>query len=80
MTTFVYDQTLNSVSGYLNGVLSSTVAQTSPNVTGTGPFKVSGYASNIGAAAGAMMDDFRVYRRALSAADVAALYGATNCP
>jgi hypothetical protein len=77
MTTFVYDQTVNAMRGYLNGVLVTTVAQTAPNVTGAGPLKVIGYGTNVGAPAGGALDDFRVYRRALSDADVTALYTAT---
>ncbi|MFO1351422.1 MAG: choice-of-anchor D domain-containing protein [Gammaproteobacteria bacterium] len=69
-TTFVYDNTLNNVKGYLDGVLVTTVAQTAPNLTGAGPFKVVGYGSNVGAPAGGLLDDFRVYSRALSAAEV----------
>jgi hypothetical protein len=70
---FVYDNTLNNVKAYLDGVLVSTVAQGAPNVTGTGPFKVMGYATNVGAPAGGLLDDFRVYSRALSAAEVASI-------
>ncbi len=74
MVTYVYDNTLNNVKAYLNGVLVSTVAQTAPNLTGTGPFKVMGYSSNVGAPAGGMLDEFRVYSHALNAAEVAQLY------
>jgi cysteine-rich repeat protein len=77
MTTFVYDVTTNDVKAYLDGVLVSTVAQTAPNVTGTGPFKVIGFSTNVGAPAGGALDEYRVYRRALSAAEVSELHGAT---
>lgn len=70
---FVYDATLNQVRGYLNGVLVTTVAQTAPNITGTGPFKVMGYSSNVGAPAGGMLDEFRVYSRALTPSEIAQL-------
>jgi len=74
MTTFVYDASLNNIKGYLDGVLVTTVAQTAPNLTGTGPFKVMGYASAVGAPVNGHLDEFRVYSHALSAADVAQLY------
>ncbi|MCU0440152.1 MAG: putative Ig domain-containing protein [Raineya sp.] len=70
---FVYDNTTNQVKAYLNGVLVSTVAQGTPNVTGTGPLKVMGYDNRVGAPAGGKLDEFRVYRRALSDAEIAAL-------
>lgn len=74
MCTFVYDNTLNNLRGYLNGVLVTTVAQGAPNLTGTGPLKVMGYGTNIGAPAGGLLDEFRLYNRALSASEIAELY------
>lgn len=74
MNTFVYDAGSNNVKAYLDGVLVSTVAQTAPNLTGTGPFKVVGYSSNVGMPLNGHLDEFRVYSHALSAADVAQLY------
>lgn len=70
---FVYDATLNQVRGYLNGVLVTTVNQTAPNITGTGPFKVMGYSSNVGAPLGGKLDEFRVYSHALTAPEIAQL-------
>lgn len=78
MVTYVYDNTLNNVKSYLNGVLNTTVAQTAPNLTGTGPLKVMGYSANVGAPAGGQIDDWRLYNRALNAAEVAQLYNAIN--
>ena len=72
---FVYDNTLNNVKAYLNGVLVNTVAQGTVNLTGTGPFKVGGYSANLGLASGSLMDEFRLYNRALSATEVAAIAG-----
>ena len=74
LTTFVYDPTLNNISAYVNGVLSSSVAQAAPNLTGAGPFKVMGYNTTIGSPAGGLMDDFRVYSHALTPAEVMQLY------
>jgi hypothetical protein len=78
MITFVYDQTLNLASSYIDGVLSSTVSQGAVNVSGAGPFKVLGYSSNVGAPAGGLLTDFRVYGSALTATQVAAVYAATS--
>jgi hypothetical protein len=78
MVTFVYDQALNLASSYIDGVLSSTVSQGVVNVVGTSPFKVLGYGSNIGAPAGGLLTDFRVYGSALTATQVAAVYAATS--
>ncbi len=74
MTTFVYDPTLGDIKGYLNGVLVTTVAQSSANIVGTGPLKVMGYSTNVGSPAGGKLDEFRLYDRALTAAEVAQLY------
>jgi hypothetical protein len=71
---FVYDNSLNQVRAYLNGVLVSTVAQTAPNLTGTGPLKVMGYSANVGAPAGGQLDEFRLYNRAISATEVLELF------
>ncbi|MBL7764722.1 MAG: T9SS type A sorting domain-containing protein [Chitinophagaceae bacterium] len=72
LTTFVYDNTLNNVKAYMNGVLVNTVAQTAPNLTGTGPFKVGGYSANSGL--NGLMDEFRFYSHALTAVEVMQLY------
>jgi PKD repeat protein len=77
MTTFVYDNTLNNIKSYVNGVLINTIAQTAPNLTGTGPLKVMGYSANVGMSLGGQLDEFRLYSRALSAAEVAQLYNPT---
>ncbi|HRG89337.1 MAG TPA: hypothetical protein PLW44_09975, partial [Chitinophagales bacterium] len=68
--TYVYDASLNNVKGYLDGVLVNTVAQGTPNLTGTGPLKVMGYATNVGAPAGGKIDEFRFYNRALSQSEI----------
>jgi len=70
---FVYDSVANNITPYLDGVALTAVPQVAPNVAGAGPFKVMGYSSNVGAPAGGLIDDFRVYRRALSAAEIAAI-------
>ena len=70
VTTFVYDQTAGNIQGYLDGVLVTTVAQASAAIIGVGPFKVMGYATNVGAPAGGKLDEFRWYNRALTPAEV----------
>lgn len=74
VTTFVYDQSVNTIYGYLDGVLVNTVAQPGALVfSSSSPFKVMGYSTNVGAPLGGQMDDFRMYSYALSAAEVAEL-------
>lgn len=72
VVTFVYDSAASVIRAYKNGVLANTVAQTQLNLTtGTG-FKVGSYsasASFIGC-----MDEFRLYKRALSDTEVAAMW------
>lgn len=80
MITFVYDPTLGNLKGYLNGVLVSTVAQGAVNLTGTGPLKVMGYSTNVGAPAGGLIDEFRLYNHALTAAEVMELYNPFATP
>ncbi len=71
--TFVYDATAGNIKAYLDGVLVNTVAQSPITISGTGPFKVMGYSTNVGAPLDGHLDEFRVYNRALSAAEVLAL-------
>lgn len=73
MNAYVYDATANNVKAYMNGVLVNTVTQGTLNITGTGPFKVMGYSSNVGAPVGGSLDEFRVYNRALSPAEISTL-------
>lgn len=76
--TYVYDQPLAQVRAYLNGNLVSTVSQGTVNITGTGPLKVVGYSSNVGAPVGGMLDDFRVYNRALNPQEVLSIVAGTS--
>jgi hypothetical protein len=75
--TFVYDATLNNVKAYLDGVLVSTVNQTAPNLTGTGPLKVMGYSANVGSPLNGNLDEFMLFNRALSPVEVSSL---ATCP
>ncbi|MDP2387637.1 MAG: LamG-like jellyroll fold domain-containing protein [Bacteroidota bacterium] len=73
LTTFVYDMAANNIYAYLDGILVSTVAQGAITISGAGPFKVMGYGTNVGSPAGGKIDEFRMYNRALSPAEVAQL-------
>ena len=67
---FVYDPSFNVIRAYVAGVLVNTVAQPPLSVVGTGFFKVGGYSTLTGLSNGAVMDEFRVYRRALTSEEV----------
>jgi hypothetical protein len=78
VVTFVYNSSVPEVVAYKNGVLFSNFPQTALNMpTGTG-FKCGGYG-----ASGTMigkMDEFRVYNRALDAAEVLATWNISIVP
>ncbi|TCZ63395.1 PKD-like domain-containing protein, partial [Flaviaesturariibacter aridisoli] len=69
-TTFVYDAAANVIHAYVNGTLVQSVPQGGVSFTGAGPFKVGGYSSSASLPAGSTLDNFRLYSRALSAAEV----------
>jgi hypothetical protein len=73
VVTFVYDSAAGNIKGYKNGALAVTSAQVVNIPTGTG-FKVGGYTTSTSFVG--KMDEFRLYHRALSAADVLADYNA----
>ena len=75
-TTFVYDAVAGTIRGYLNGNLVATVAQSALSLSGTGPFKVGGYSGNVGLPNGGLLDDFRIYNRALTEFEVLSI---SNC-
>ncbi len=66
---FVYDSVADVIRAYLNGELKSTISQGSVNLSGS-LFKVGGYSSSNALRSGEWMDEFQVYSRALSTADV----------
>jgi hypothetical protein len=72
-TAFVYDSALSQVRAYVNGTLVNTVAQGGFTFSGAGPFKVIGYSSNVGMAAGGKLDEFRLFSRALTQAEITTL-------
>jgi hypothetical protein len=70
VVTFVF--TGSSIKYYMNGVLTGTISESIGAITGSGPFYVGTYnASGYGGLpSGGMMDEFRMYNRALSDAEV----------
>ncbi|MFC5270637.1 T9SS type A sorting domain-containing protein [Adhaeribacter terreus] len=68
---YVHDATAGNIKAYVNGVLNSTSTQTAVNFSGAGPFYVGGYPSNNGLPTGGLLDEFRLYNRALTAAEIA---------
>ncbi|MGZ3921813.1 MAG: T9SS type A sorting domain-containing protein [Bacteroidia bacterium] len=74
MASFVYSPTFSNVVGYINGVPTTTVAQASMLVNGTGPFKVGGYSNSNSLNSGGLMADFRFYSTALTANDILNIY------
>jgi hypothetical protein len=64
----------NVIKVYKNGVLSGTVAQAAPlNISGNG-FRIGGYSTVSSLPSGCIMDEFRMYNRALTAAEVASTW------
>jgi hypothetical protein len=73
LTTFVYDMAAGEMRAYVNGTLVSTVAQPSVLVSGTGPFKVGGYSTSSSLPNSSLMDEFRLYSRALTVSEIQSL-------
>lgn len=72
VVTFVYDSATATITAYKNGILAIAVPQTALNLgAGTG-FKVGGYTTS--ATMSGKLDEFRVYKRALSGAEVLATW------
>jgi hypothetical protein len=71
---YVFDSSTNTLTSYINGVLASSVVQVAVNVVGTANLKVAGYSTANSMFAGSIMDEFRMYNRALDAAEVAATW------
>lgn len=69
----VYDSSLQNIKAYLNGVLKTTVTQTAPLVFNGALFKLGTYASNTGMKAGMTMDEFGLFNRAITDAEIASL-------
>lgn len=74
---FTYSGSTGQLKGYLNGVLVTTVSGNVGLTLSGGAFKVGGYSSNTGLKAGMTMDEFGLFSRELTAAEVVSL--AANC-
>ncbi|HYC77389.1 MAG TPA: LamG-like jellyroll fold domain-containing protein [Planctomycetota bacterium] len=73
--TWVYDASIPAVKAYLDGVLVTTSNQAlTVNGTAAGSLKVAGYNTSSTFGGGAKLDEFRVYNRALTAAEIAATW------
>ena len=70
----VYDATTQQYRAYLNGVLVNTVTASFTSMTGTG-FQVGG--SQTRSNLNGLMDEFRIYNRALSQAEITATFNTT---
>jgi len=77
VTHFVYDSSGPAILAYVNGVWVTTVGQAPITINafpGGGPFLVGGYSPNPGLNAGSILDEFRLYNRALDADEIAATW------
>ncbi|MCH8554159.1 MAG: PKD domain-containing protein [Schleiferiaceae bacterium] len=69
-THFVYDATAGDLKSYVNGVLDETVPVPTPIVLSGTDFKVGAYGSSSNLSG--LMDEFRIYNRALTQAEISA--------
>lgn len=70
---FVYDSSLQNIKAYLNGVLKTTVTQSTPLSFNGALFKLGTYGTNTGMKAGMTMDEFGLFNRAITDAEIASL-------
>lgn len=64
-------RTPTNMQAYVNGVLVNTVNQAAVTITSTGPFLIGGQANNAGLASNMLLDEFRLYNRALTPTEIA---------
>lgn len=69
---FVYDPTVPEIRAYKNGAFETSVPQTALNLPVGSGFKVGGYSTS--ATMSGKLDEFRLYNRALDAAEIAATW------
>jgi hypothetical protein len=70
----VYDG--SNIRAYANGLLKNSVQASAVAVSGVGPFLVGGYTISSSYSSGCLMDEFRMYSRALTAQEVEDSYDA----
>lgn len=68
----VYDSASSSIKTYKNGIADTVVTQTAFNFTSGTGLKVGGYSTSAGMQG--IMDEFRFYKRALTASEISASY------
>ena len=68
---FVYDSSVPAIRTYVNGVFQSSVPQSALNLSASVPFKVGSYGTASSIPAGALIDEFRFYSRAVNADEIA---------
>ncbi len=71
---FVYDSVSTTMRVYVNGAFQSSTLMPALNLSSAVVFKVGGYGTAAGLGQGWLMDEFRVYKRALDTAEVAATW------
>ena len=71
---WVYVASSTTLHGYLDGVHVGSALQPGTAITGSGPLTIGGSATSTALLAGARVDEFRLYRTALSAAQIAATW------
>jgi hypothetical protein len=71
-TTLVYDKNLGNIKAYVDGVLNNTVAQPPIALNGSA-FHVGCYSSSAGLPLNGLLDEFRLYDRALSQPEILSL-------
>lgn len=72
---WVYDSTVPEIRTYLNGVKIGTIPQgTATGINGTASFKVGGYSASQSLLPNGVLDEFRLYNRALSDAEIASTW------
>jgi len=77
---FVYDATVPEIRAYVNGAFQSAVPQAALNLNAAVPFKVGSYGTASSIPVGALLDEFRFYRRALDSAEVANTWNISIVP
>jgi len=71
---FVYDSVSTTLKVYVNGAFQSSTLMPALNLTAAVVFKVGGYGTAAGLGQGWLMDEFRVYKRALDTAEISATW------
>lgn len=74
---FVYDSASTTVKTYVNGVFQSTTSQSALNLSASVVFKVGGYGTATAIGVGWLLDEFRVYKRALDSTEIARTWNHT---